>query len=53
MTRLVMLVMLLLVGCAGHDTLPQPTGPLRAMNPNQWSYSGNDVLPTARGQSHE
>ncbi|HTC07278.1 MAG TPA: hypothetical protein VK726_00725 [Acetobacteraceae bacterium] len=53
MTHLIVLAMLLLTGCADSNTLPQPTGPLRAMNPGQWSYSGNDVLPTARGESHE
>ena len=53
MTRLIVLAILLLAGCADRDALPQPSGPLRAMNPGQWSYTGNDVLPIARGESHE
>ena len=34
-----------LAGCAGHPQMPQPTGPLRTMNPGMWSYHGNDVVP--------
>lgn len=34
-----------LTGCAGHPPMPQPTGPLRVMNPGLWNYHGNDVVP--------
>lgn len=41
----------MLTGCAGHPSLPQPSGPLRAMNPGLWNYHGNDVLPQASSRS--
>ena len=53
MARLALLLVLLLAGCTGHDSLPEPSGPLRVMNPGQWSYSGNDVLPGARVGQHD
>ena len=53
MARLALLLVLLLTGCTGHDSLPEPSGPLRVMNPGQWSYSGNDVLPGARAGQHD
>lgn len=52
MALLLLLLVFLLTGC-GPDPLPAPSGPLRAMNPGQWSYSGNDVLPGARAGLHD
>lgn len=51
--RLLVLAALLasvLSGCAGHPSMPQPSGPLRTMNPGLWNYHGNDVLPQASPQ---
>ena len=30
--------------CSGHPAMPQPSGPLRTMNPGLWNYQGNDVV---------
>ncbi|HUN43947.1 MAG TPA: hypothetical protein VMU81_26950 [Acetobacteraceae bacterium] len=38
-------VPLALGGCADHPAMPQPSGPLRTMNPGLWNYHGNDVVP--------
>jgi hypothetical protein len=53
MVQIVLLLALLLAGCTGSGALPEPSGPLRVMNPGQWSYSGNDVLPGARTGLHD
>ena len=41
------LLVTVLAGCAGHPPMPQPSGPLRTMNPGLWNYHGNDVVPQA------
>jgi hypothetical protein len=53
MVQIVLLLALLLAGCTGSGALPEPSGPLRVMNPGQWTYSGNDVLPGARTGLHD
>ena len=40
-----------LCGCADHPAMPQPSGPLRTMNPGLWNYHGNDVVPQMQAQS--
>jgi len=36
-------------GCADHPAMPQPSGPLRTMNPGLWNYHGNDIVPQPSG----